>query len=398
MRKRLRNTACGLLAGILVLTALPCSARAEEIPADGSYQFTGAEFMLGDEAPEGIYLSELPEENCCRLCLGERLLLPGDVLAQEDFSRLTLEPVLDENGSVELRYYPIRDGILGEKTSLTMQIRSTRNEAPSALDLTLETYKNIPNEGRLRAEDPEEDTLTFQLVDKPRRGSVELREDGSFLYTPKKNKVGEDSFRYTATDSAGNVSNEATVRIRILQPLDAETFDDLGPSEQFPAMWLREEGLYGGTRMTDRLCFCPEQSVSRGEFLTMAMDLAGIEPEIGLEMQLFSDQNEAPAWMQPYLSPALRRGIARGYSTEDGLVFRPNQPITAAEAAAILSRCFHLQQLQTVGSFRDTVPVWAEGAVAALEEAGVALPCAPEAALCRRDAALLLYQALSAQG
>ncbi|MFR8332989.1 MAG: Ig-like domain-containing protein [Oscillospiraceae bacterium] len=50
-----------------------------------------------------------------------------------------------------------------------------------------------------------------------------MGEDGAFTHTPKKNKVGKDSFSFTATDEAGAVSNEATVTIEILKPLDNTT-------------------------------------------------------------------------------------------------------------------------------------------------------------------------------
>lgn len=89
---------------------------------------------------------------------------------------------------------------------------SGTNTAPVCEDGTLETYKNIANTGTLSATDQEDQELTYQLVKEPKRGTVELHTDGSFTYTPDKNKVGKDSFVFTATDPAGNVSNEACVK------------------------------------------------------------------------------------------------------------------------------------------------------------------------------------------
>ena len=93
--------------------------------------------------------------------------------------------------------------------------------------MKLETYKNIANTGALDARDPEGDTLTYQLVKEPKRGTVELSPDGSFTYTPAQNKVGKDVFTYTATDSAGNVSNAATVTVKIVKPTDRAMYQDL---------------------------------------------------------------------------------------------------------------------------------------------------------------------------
>ena len=45
--------------------------------------------------------------------------------------------------------------------------------------------------------------------------TISLNEDGSFVYTPRENKKGRDYFGYKAIDPEGNVSQEATVIIRI---------------------------------------------------------------------------------------------------------------------------------------------------------------------------------------
>jgi Trypsin/Bacterial Ig domain/Bacterial pre-peptidase C-terminal domain len=42
--------------------------------------------------------------------------------------------------------------------------------------------------------------LVAELVREPRRGKVELRDDGSFTYTPTPGESGRDSFRYRASD------------------------------------------------------------------------------------------------------------------------------------------------------------------------------------------------------
>ena len=81
-----------------------------------------------------------------------------------------------------------------------------------------------------------------------------IREDGSFLYTPKKNKVGTDSFTYTATDPAGKVSREATVTIQILKPTDNKQYaDTTGTTCRFTAEWLRNTGLFVGEQIDGQL-------------------------------------------------------------------------------------------------------------------------------------------------
>lgn len=348
MKRQLKILLCTVCALLCVLPGF-----AAEVPADGTYVFTGTEFSADGATPDGVFVRAVPDTAICLLCLGNRVIRAGDVLTAAELSQLCLQPTCDENVLACFDWMPIANGELGAPLRLNMQIKSTKNEAPTAEDLTFETYKNIANEGVLRASDPEGELLRYQLESKPQRGTVTLEEGGTFVYTPKKNKVGEDSFTYSAVDLAGNVSNTATVRVTIRQPLDAETFDDLSRTEQFPAMWMREQGLYGGQRMTDKLCFCPEDTVTRGEFLAMAMELAGIEPDVGLETQVFVDQAEAANWLRPYLCSAMRRGIAKGIPCAAGLEFRPNEPITSRDAAAILARTFGTENALPVGSFEE---------------------------------------------
>ena len=63
---------------------------------------------------------------------------------------------------------------------------SPANGAPIAQTQSFETCKNVAYMGRLTAADPEGDMLTFQLAEKPARGSVEITDPstGEFVYTP----------------------------------------------------------------------------------------------------------------------------------------------------------------------------------------------------------------------
>lgn len=373
----------------ICLLLLPC-AFAQELPADSTYDFTGAEF--GEEAAAcGVYISDTPDEAQCGLYLGSRLIRAGDFLPAQELEHLVLRPAKDEDAEVCITYRPICDGALGGEERFSVQIASTRDDPPVAEDGALETYRNIANTGTLKAVDPEGRALTFQIVSFPKRGKVELKENGEFLYTPKKNKVGEDSFTFTATDPAGNVSEVKTVKVKILKPVDAATFSDLEADAQFPAMWMRSNGLFGGEILAGQLCFCPESAVTRGEFLVMAMKLADVPPEIGLLSSGFVDQDEVPKWMQSYLVSAMRRGIVSGIVAEDGLRFQPNRPITSAEAASILCSLCKLSPMQSVNAQEDTLPAWASSAMQTAAVAGFDVPQA-DAELTRLEAAELLCE------
>ena len=270
----------------------------------------------------GVWITAAPEGDA--LFLGSRVIREGDVLTVAQLQSLTLRGEAD----TVIRYLPIRENGVDAEAELVF---SRKNEAPAAEDSMLETYRNLPNEGLLSVRDPEGDALTFTLTRSPRRGEVLLRQDGSFLYTPKKNKVGTDSFTFTAADPAGNVSREATVTVKILKPTDEKQYADTISSDcRFEAEWLRSTGVFSGETVNGQFCFSPDEPVSRGQFLAMLMQVLQMPVDRSVEETGFVD--ESPKWLKPYLAAALRSGIIAGYPGEGGAEFRAQQTVTAAEA------------------------------------------------------------------
>lgn len=88
-------------------------------------------------------------------------------------------------------------------------------QPPVAESFELSTPMNTPYEGRLNASDGDSEELFYEITTQPVKGDIALNEDGSFVYTPRENKKGRDYFGYKAIDPEGNVSQEATVIIRI---------------------------------------------------------------------------------------------------------------------------------------------------------------------------------------
>ena len=311
-------------------------------------------------------------------------------------SQLLVLPAENRDASCELVYCPIEGGEVQPSRALELSILTGKNEAPVCRDVKFETYKNIANTGVLSASDPEGDTLTYQLVKEPKRGTVDIAPDGGFTYTPAQNKVGKDVFTYTATDSAGNVSNVANVTVKIVKPTDKAMYQDLaGDTLAYTAMWLKDRGVYTGKRIAGNLCFEPEGTLTRGEFLVMAMKLLGAEPESARLTSGFADESKTPAWMRPYIVSAFKSGMVSGVTSPDGMVFRPSSNLTRAEAAVMLQNILDLPQSQEAAVFSEdcAVPVWAQASVSALESAGISIPVTTSAEnLTRREAAELLYE------
>jgi hypothetical protein len=275
-----------------------------------------------------------------------------------------------------------------------------------AEDLALETYKNLPNQSRLKVTDPEGEALTYSLVRQPKRGAVTISEDGSFTYTPKRNKVGVDSFTYTAADPAGNISREATVTIQILKPTDATQYTDtVGEECRFAAEWMRNTGLFVGEKVGDSQCFYPEKAVSRGEFLTMVVKALDIPAEDASYTALPED---TPNWLKPYLAAAMRAGLTAGLPETESGSFCADQPISGEEAAVMLQNALDLsisqQTVETVvvsgEDVQEEVPVWAQVSLTAMQDNGIHLQYGQS--LTRGEMAQVMYQvsrlALTAPG
>ena len=371
---------CLLLACSCVM-ALAFPSFALEVDCDTAYCFSPEDFGSGEDSIAGICITGLPENSTGTVMLGSRVLRSGDILTAQQVQQMVFQPLsTQENRVAQVTYLPIYENRVEPAAVMTLSIRGKEDKAPVALDSALETYRNLPNHGVLSASDPEEQPLTYTVGRQPRRGTVEIREDGTFTSTPRKNKVGVDSFTYTAADPAGNVSREATVTVQILKPTDAAQYrDTLGQDCRFAAEWLRNTGLFAGENVSGASCFCPEKTVSRGEFLTMLVELLDIPVE-----QVSAD---APDWMQPYLDAAIRSGLVSGWQQES---FAMAEPITGAEAAVTLQNALDLPAGHEEILYGEEVPVWAATSLAVMEANGLALDHA--AALTRGQTAQILYQ------
>lgn len=395
------------LAAALLLCLTPAALAADEQSAGTSvYCFSESDFsQTSDEEMTGIFVLSVPDSNIGKICFGDRVIRPGDVLPAGALGELTLKTCCTQDGEAVMNYLPVFGDQLGASTRLAINIRSGKAGVPIARNLSLQTYKNIANDGVLKAEDEGGGTLTFQIVTQPKLGTVTLSENGKFVYTPEKNKVGTDTFTYTATDADGNTSEPATVTITILKPTDKATYSDMeGSDDAFEAMWLRESGLYTGSTIGGKTCFFPEQSVTRGEFLVMAMKLMDCSPEDASLRSGFADEEDAPAWMRPYMTTAMRRGYVSGTASAAGLMFSPNDPITPAAAAVILQNMLQLSPTGTAEVFAEdsAVPTWAQNAVSILRQNDLpvsTLNCTEP--MSRAEAARLLYavsSVISARG
>ena len=370
---------CLLLAAVCLATA--AGAAAAEVDCDSTYCFSQEDFS--EEGLTGICITGLPDAETGTVMLGTRVLRSGDILTAQQISQMTFIPTQTETDQeAVVTFLPIYEDRVEKSATMTISIRGKVNQPPVAEDQALETYKNLANSAPLKATDPEGQALTYTVTRQPKRGTVEVSSDGSFTYTPKKNKVGTDSFTYTVTDPEGNVSREATVTIRILKPNDSSRYADTG---SFEAEWLRNTGLFVGEQVGGKLVFNGDAAVSRGEFLTMAVQVLGIPVDESLTTSAYED--EIPAWLQPYVAAALRSGMTAGLSST---TFGAEEPMDAMEAAVMLQNAMDLTvSVGAMDSVSEDVPDWAAAAVAAMSDNGISVSAGT---LTRSEAAVLLYR------
>ena len=382
-----------LAAALVLLSLLPAGAAAVQVDSGSVYCFSPEDFPA-EETLAGICITSVPTGGT--LMLGSRVLRSGDVLTAQQLSAMTFHaPDSLSDSSAQLEYLPIWENRVASCAAMSIAIRGKQDKAPTAEDFAVETYKNLPLTQKLKVSDPEGQALTYTVTRQPRRGTVTIDEDGSFTYTPKKNKVGVDSFRFTAADPAGNVSREATVTVTILKPADASQYADTAGREcRFAAEWMKNTGIFVGEFLGDSPCFHPEAAVTRGQFVTMLVKALEIPAEEDVQFTGYTD--EIPQWLQPYLAAAVRSGLTA--DLPDHQTFGAEELITGAEAAVMLQNALDLAipmpESNAQALSREelvSMPVWAAVALSTMEEHGMELSASQ--VLTREDAALLLYKA-----
>ena len=157
----------------------------------------------------------------------------------------TFTPENDFVGTVEIPY-TITDSD-GNTDTGTLTLASF-NTPPIAEDDINSTEANIPVSGNVLINDSDDnpdddltivDPATGNAATDPvtimtdQGGTVVISPDGSYDYTPPVDFVGEDTFTYTVTDEAGNVSDaEVSIEVRDLNqtdPTDPATFNNAPP-------------------------------------------------------------------------------------------------------------------------------------------------------------------------
>ena len=246
------------------------------------------------------------------------------------------------------------------------------------VSLNIETYKGLPTAGTVSAYDPEGDEMTYEIVRYASHGRVTLtdRHTGAYVYTPDAGFVGQDSFDYVVYDRYGNYSTSETVSISVVtRPASVSYADIEGEGDAAAILSISAMGLMNGTKVGGETYFKPAEAISRVEFLVTSMQAAGITAETVASAgePAVADCADIPAAMRPFVAYALQKSYVGGKTVDGQLCFKPNDPISRAEAAVLLSNIIGYAVEDTVTAFADAeaMPAWSGEALKSLRALGI---------------------------
>lgn len=352
------------------------------------------------EKVEYVTISTLPDSSVGTLCLKDVPVIQNQTVSREDLGELRFVPAKDTAGNASFNFSDARDSSVS--AVCTVNVLDEINLSPETADQTLTTQKNIAAFKFLMAADPENDSMTFNVVSYPKNGFVSLKDssNGGFEYVPSDGYIGKDSFVYTATDVYGNTSAPAKVSIDVIKPASDVYFDDMKNHwAHNSAVEMAATGLMCGTDEDGKLMFYPESGISRGDFLAISLIMAGRENDIPeVSVTSFADDGSIPSNIKSYAEYALENGIISGYTSPDGINFKSTEPITRSQAAVIVDKLLSLPEISSDSrEFSDAsaVPDWANSSVCSLAACGIlngngSGEISPESTLTKGQAAQML--------
>lgn len=385
-----------------ILTSAEPMVKGGLVGRDISFAVSDFAQALGTAEIKAITVISLPDKRDGTLKLSNMRVSEGQTVRAEYLHLLSFVPADEEVREASFGFSC--DNYAGGAV-FTCHIRITEksNEAPTAKGTVgatgITTQRGVAVYGTLDGTDAENDELTYIVTSYPKNGKLTMidKNSGEFCYTPDENYRGKDSFRYVIRDCYGNYSYEDTVKIEVAEKqIELDYADMAGHSAYNAALTAAANSWMLGTLSGDGMYFTPDGTVSRGDFVAMAMKAAGVQPKKNLTDSCFDDNADIPSSVRGYVATAQELGYVIGSFEGDGLYFHADRAVTRAEAAVIVNRILELGTPASTPSFSDanTIPVWAAEDIAALFDAGILASTesgiAASAPLSRADAALML--------
>lgn len=351
-----------------------------------------------------ITITSLPTVTAGELLMGSERVSVGQRIAAKELAMLCFVAADEEVIGAAFSFSPEERGY---EMTCNIHILEEVNYSPTVqmvepVALQMHTHRSLVGYGQLSAYDPEGDELTFEVVRTPQHGLVVMTDAtlGEYVYLPRGNFVGEDSFGYVAIDACGNYSTMAEVLVTVKEPSTQIVYADMvGRREYNDALSMTEAGIMQGEESHAVWNFHPDAAISRADFVVMAMQAKGIDSLPATLETGFSDEAQMSETQRSYIAAAKALGYVEGRTSEEGQAyFAPTESITRAEAAVILHRMLDGTQdvpvTAPVFADGDDVPAWAGEAVSTLAAYGILRPIegaiSPDIVVTRADAASML--------
>lgn len=362
--------------------------------------FSESDFMkcLGITSVDSITVESLPAAADGTLKLGNLNVSEGQTIDSKYLS--------------VLRFVPANESIIGTElvfghndTDIPCMLKFVKevNFAPVFAEEgdVLHTYRNVSCYGNVSLSDPEGDITDLQIVSYPEHGTLTITNQtrGSYKYTPSSNFIGNDSFTVVARDGYGNYSSAQKIEVKV-EKANISFSDTKGHWCENAAIYIHQKGVAEAINYNDEMVFCPDDNVTREEFVAMAMKALGAST-LTDSATSFADNGSIDVKYRPYVATAQRLGYINGKEVDGLMCFVPKGNITKAEAAMVINNILGYEEGEYTSVFADdsAIPVWAKSAVYALTSAGVFNgnedgKIVPSAILSRAETAQMLYNIL----
>ncbi len=353
--------------------------------------FTSA---LGNTALSGIVIRHLPDPSDGVLKLGTEDICEGQFIAPDMLDALRFVPA--EQGKTAVFDFSPCETDYEKPFVCTVYMLDTLNFAPTAQPCAISAKESLSVYGSLSASDPDGDEITYHTASMPQNGKLSLSADGAFVYTANEGGSPSDSFSYYVCDQYGNRSETAVVSINTTTNASGIVYADLDRSAcALPAAVLAEKGVFIGEKLGDEWIFSPNKTVTRADFLMMAMRMCDIDTSLtAADRSGFADSDTFTASQNRYISVATGMGLVIGLDTENGRCFCPNEPITSEQASTLLGRIAEYKELsfgKAVAASIDGEGVISDDGIAMLASVGLVMSDDRKTELTRADVARLLY-------
>lgn len=376
-----------LLLAVLVFTAVPTAVNAAVSPAidvisksvtavkAGLYNcdvvFTKTDFSqnLGLNKIGSVTFTSVPPAKDGYLYIANNVIKDGTRVSEDMLDLLRFRSASAEIDCTSFSY-TINEKYSQVEHCFNIVYLKEINAAPVAAIPdnvpAFETYKNVSLYSRLSATDPEGDTIYFKIISHPQKGTVELLSEsyGDFKYTPKKNYTGKDSFCYVVCDRYGNYSAIEEVTVKTIKNKSKTAYSDVANTQfEYAAIAVTAKGIMSGTSVGGNSYFEPNGEVTRAEMLSYIMTAAEIKLTKNTTDK-FSDFTDVPAKYSAYVATAAEMGIVNGSEENETILFRPNAPVTRAEAA-MMAKAVIKTEGEALATFADekSCPAWCESAM-----------------------------------